>query len=493
MSLSPVRASAPETIVTRDNLIDGRWQPASDGRTVDVASPSDGQVFARIARGTAADIDLAVKAARKAFEEGPWSRMTAVERGRILTTLGTKILEHFEELAQLEAADTGKPMKQARADITAAARYFEFYGSAADKFHGDVIPFLDGYMVTVLRDPKGVTGHIIPWNYPAQMFGRTVAPALAMGNCTVLKPAEEACLTPVRLAGLAMEAGLPPGVLNVVTGIGEEAGAALASHPDIDFLSFTGSPEVGTLVQIAAAKNHIGCVLELGGKSPQIVFDDADFDAAVPVVVNAIVQNGGQTCSAGSRVLVQKAIYDRFVGRVAERFAQLRVGSATMDLDCGPLISATQKQRVSGFIERAGNDRIGVLAQAKVADGVPPDGYYVAPTLFGPVPRENALAREEVFGPVLSIISFEDEADAIKLANGTDYGLVAGIWTANGGRQMRVAKAMRCGQVFVNGYGAGGGIELPFGGVKKSGHGREKGFEALREFCHSKTIVFKHG
>jgi aldehyde dehydrogenase (NAD+) len=493
MSLSPVRASAPETIVNRDNLIDGRWQPASDGRTLDVVSPSDGQVFARIARGTAADIDAAVKAARKAFEEGPWSRMTAVERGRILTKLGTKILEHFEELAQLEAADTGKPMKQARADITAAARYFEFYGSAADKFHGDVIPFLDGYMVTVLRDPKGVTGHIIPWNYPAQMFGRTVAPALAMGNCTVLKPAEEACLTPIRLAALAMEAGLPPGVLNVVTGIGEEAGAALSGHPDIDFLSFTGSPEVGTLVQIAAAKNHIGCVLELGGKSPQIVFDDADFDAAVPVVVNAIVQNGGQTCSAGSRVLVQKAIYDKFVSRVAERFAQLRVGSATMDLDCGPLISATQKKRVSGFIERAGNDRIGVLAQAKVADGVPADGYYVAPTLFGPVPRDNALAREEVFGPVLSIISFDDEADAIKLANGTDYGLVAGIWTANGGRQMRVAKAMRCGQVFVNGYGAGGGIELPFGGVKKSGHGREKGFEALREFCHSKTIVFKHG
>lgn len=493
MSLSPVRASAQEPIVTREILIDGRWRSASDGRTLDVVSPSDGQVFARIARGTAADIDAAVQAARKAFEEGPWSRMTAVERGRILMKLGTKILEHFEELAQLEAADTGKPMKQARADITAAARYFEFYGSAADKFHGDVIPFLDGYMVTVLRDPKGVTGHIIPWNYPAQMFGRTVAPALAMGNCSVLKPAEEACLTPVRLAGLALEAGLPPGVLNVVTGIGEEAGAALSSHPGIDFLSFTGSPEVGTLVQIAAAKNHIGCVLELGGKSPQIVFDDADFDAAIPVVVNAIVQNGGQTCSAGSRVLVQKAIYDRFVGRVAERFAQLRVGSATMDLDCGPLISATQKKRVTGFIERAANDRIGVLAQAKVAEGVPTEGYYVAPTLFGPVPRENALACEEVFGPVLSVISFEDEADAIKLANGTDYGLVAGIWTTNGGRQMRVAKAMRCGQVFVNGYGAGGGIELPFGGVKKSGHGREKGFEALREFCHAKTIVFKHG
>ena len=414
-------------------------------------------------------------------------------RSRLMLKLGQSILDHFDELVELEARDTGKPMKQARADITAAARYFEFYGSAADKFHGDVIPFLDGYLVNVLRDPKGVTGHIIPWNYPAQMFGRTLAPALAMGNATVIKPAEEACLTPVRISQLAQEVGFPPGVINVVTGIGEEAGAALAAHPGIDFLSFTGSPEVGTLVQIAAAKNHIGCVLELGGKSPQIVFDDADFDAAVPVVVNAIVQNGGQTCSAGSRVLVQKPVYDEFLARVAERFAQLRVGSSTMDLDCGPLISANQKARVQGFIDRAETDRIGVLARATVAPGTPAGGYYIAPALFGPVPRDNALACDEVFGPVLSAIPFDDEADAIKLANGTEFGLVAGIWSGNGARQMRVAKAMRCGQVFVNGYGAGGGIELPFGGVKKSGHGREKGFEALREFSNAKTVVFKHG
>ena len=257
--------------------------------------------------------------------------------------LGQSILDHFDELAELEARDTGKPMNQAPADITAAARCFEFYGSAADKFHGDVIPLLDGHMVTVLREPKGVTGHIIPWNYPAQMFGRTLAPALAMGNATVPKPAEEACLTPVRIAQLAQEVGFPPGVINVIAGLGEEAGAALSAHPGIDFLSFTGSPEVGTLVQIAAARNHIGCVLELGGKSPQIVFDDADVDAAIPVVVNAIVQHGGQTCSAGSRVLVQKSIYDRFLTRVAERFAQLQVGSSTMDLDCGPPISANQK------------------------------------------------------------------------------------------------------------------------------------------------------
>jgi aldehyde dehydrogenase (NAD+) len=493
MNASTARMIVEDTVRTYQNLIAGKWQAASDGRAVDMVSPSDGRAFARIARGTKADVDAAVKAARHAFEEGVWGRMTAVERGRLMTKLGEAILANHEELSQLEARDCGKPMKQARADITAAARYFEFYGGAADKCHGDTIPFLDGYMVTILREPKGVTGHIIPWNYPAQMFGRSLAPALAMGNAVVMKPAEDACVTPVRMAQLAQEVGFPPGALNLVTGIGEEAGAALARHPGIDFLSFTGSPEVGTLVQKAAAENHIGCTLELGGKSPQIVFEDTDFDAAVPVVVNAIVQNGGQTCSAGSRVLVHKSIYDKFVSQVVARFKELRVGSHAMDLDCGPLISANQKKRVQGFIDQAKKDGIPVLAEAQIADGVPPDGFYVAPVLFGPVPRDNRLACDEVFGPVLSIIPFEDEADAVKLANSTEFGLVAGIWTRDGARQMRVAKKMRCGQVFVNGYGAGGGIELPFGGVKKSGHGREKGMEALHEFSHTKTIVFKHG
>jgi aldehyde dehydrogenase (NAD+) len=493
MSVTTARRAAGPSVAHYQNLIAGKWQPASDGRVLEMIGPSDGLAFASIARGTGADVDAAVAAARHAFEEGAWGRMSAVERGRLLTKLGESILAHHEELAQLEARDCGKPMKQARADITAAARYFEFYGGAADKFHGETIPFLEGYMVTVLREPKGVTGHIIPWNYPGQMFGRSLAPALAMGNAVVMKPAEEACVVPLRLAQLAQAAGFPEGAINVVTGLGEEAGAALASHPGIDFLSFTGSPEVGTLVQKAAAENHIGCVLELGGKSPQILFDDADIEAAAPVVVNAIVQNGGQTCSAGSRVLVQKTVYDSFVPKIATRFAQLRVGSHAMDLDCGPLISANQKKRVEGFIEQAKNDGVPVLAQAQIADGVPGGGFYVTPVLFGPVPRANQLACEEVFGPVLSVIPFEDEADAVKLANSTDYGLVAGIWTRDGARQMRVAKKMRCGQVFVNGYGAGGGIELPFGGVKKSGHGREKGIEALREFSQAKTIVFKHG
>ena len=338
-----------------------------------------------------------------------------------------------------------------------------------------------------------MTGHIIPWNYPAQMVGRTLGAALAMGNATVMKPAEDACLTPLRIAGLAAEAGFPDGAFNVVTGVGNEAGAALAEHPDIDFLSFTGSPEVGTLVQKAAAENHIGCTLELGGKSPQILFADTDLDAALPVIMKAIVQNGGQTCSAGSRLLVERSVYQDVALELAQRFGELRAGTHDMDLDCGAMINAEQANRVRGFVDRARTEGIPVLAEGSIAAGVPEGGFYVAPVLFGSVPEASELACDEVFGPVLSVLPFEDEHDAVRLANATAFGLVAGVWTHDGARQMRVAKGLRCGQVFVNGYGAGGGIELPFGGVKQSGHGREKGFEALLEFSATKTVVFNHG
>jgi aldehyde dehydrogenase (NAD+) len=474
------------------NIVDGRQEPALDGALLDVTGPSDGALLTHMPRSGAEDIDRAVAAARKAFEEGPWGRMTATERGRLLCKLGEAILANHEELSMLESIDTGKPARQGKADITAAARYFEFYGTAADKVHGETIPFLNGYTVAVVRDPHGVTGHIVPWNYPAQIFGRSVAASLACGNTCVVKPAEDACLSLIRICELALEVGFPPGVINLVTGLGEEAGAALSSHPGIDFISFTGSPEVGTLIQAAAARNHIGCTLELGGKSPQVVFKDADFDAAVPVLVNAIIQNGGQTCSAGSRLLIERPAYDALVERVADRFRSVRVGAWDMDLDCGPMITPGQKKRVEDFVARARADGIPVLAEGELAPNLPPNGYYVAPTLFGPVPRSNRLARDEIFGPVLSAIPFEDEQDAVRLANGTDFGLVAGIWSRDAKRSMRVARAMRCGQVFVNGYGAGGGIELPFGGVKKSGHGREKGFEALYEFSASKTIVINH-
>jgi aldehyde dehydrogenase (NAD+) len=394
-----------------------------------------------------------------------------------------------EELAEIEARDTGKPIGQARADVQLTARYFEFYGGAADKLHGQIIPFQNGFHAQAMREPYGVTAHILPWNYPAQMFGRSLAPALAAGNATVLKPAEEACLTSLVLADMAAEAGFPAGAINIVTGLGEEAGAALTAHPGIDMVTFTGSPEVGTIVQKAAAERHIKCVLELGGKSPQIVFADADRAKAIPFIVRAITQNGGQTCSAGSRLLVERRIYDDFVGEVATAFANVRVGTQAMNLDCGPMISATQRDRVQRFIDAARQSGIPVLAEGRLANDLPKNGFYVTPTLFGPVPRSNTLACDEVFGPVLSVLPFEDEKDAIALANATDFGLVAAVWTRDGGRQMRMAKAIRSGQVFINCYGAGGGVELPFGGVKKSGHGREKGFVALEEFTVLKTVV----
>jgi len=469
-------------------LVANRWMETET--TLAVVDPSTGVEVGRIAAGGAAEIDAAVAAARTAADAGEWSRLAAVDRGRLLTQLAAAIAANAGTLAPMEAGDTGKPLAQARADIAATARYFEFYGGAADKVHGETIPYLAGYAVQTLREPHGVTGHIIPWNYPSQMFGRTLAPALAMGNATVLKPAEEACLTPLAIARLAVEVGFPPGAINVVPGRGEAAGAALAAHPGIDFLSFTGSPEVGVAVQSAAARNHVGCTLELGGKSPQIVFADADLEKALPALARAIVQNGGQTCSAGSRALVERRIFDEVAARLAERFSRLVAAPAMADRDLGPLISKRQKARVEGFLART---HVPVLARGTVAAEAPEGGFYAAPVLLGPADPDTEIACEEVFGPVLTMIPFDDEADAIRIANATPYGLVAGIWSADGARQMRLAKAVRAGQVFLNAYGAGGGIELPFGGTGRSGHGRENGFAALHEFSQLKTVVLDHG
>jgi len=474
------------------HFINGEWVDAASGRTLPMLDPSTGEAFDTIARGDAADIDRAVAAARAALSGG-WGQLTATDRGRILTRMGAIMLERLEPLAQLESRDTGKPIGQARNDIRVAARYCEFYGGAADKVHGQHVPYLEDYHVVVVREPYGVTAHILPWNYPAQMFGRSIVPSLAMGNAVVLKPSEDACMTPLAFCDIAREAGMPHGALNIVTGLGEEAGAALTAHRDIDFVTFTGSPQVGTLVQKAAADRTLKVVLELGGKSPHIVFDDADLERTATFVIKAITQNAGQTCSAGSRLLVQRSVYDRFMKLVAERFARTSAGTPEQDRECGPLINAAQKERVLGFIRRAKESGVPIIAQGRVDEGTHPGGYYVPPTLFGPVPRDHQLANDEVFGPVLAAIPFDDEADAVQLANATDFGLLAAIWTRDGGRQTRLAKAMKCGQVYINAYGAGGGVELPFGGVKRSGHGREKGFLALEEFCTVKTIVQYHG
>src|SRR6478672_8715860 len=460
-------------------LVGGEWRAAAAGATMALEDPSDGSELARIGRGSAADIDAAVGAARAALDDaaaGSWGRLSAVERGRILAAIGRKVLDNVELLAELEAHDVGKPLKQARADAVALARYCEFYAGACDKVHGQTLPYANGYTALTLREPHGVTGHIVPWNYPMQIVGRSVGAALAIGNACVLKPAEEACLTVLAFARICAEAG-----------------AALSAHPGVDHLSFTGSVATGALVQIAAAKNAVPVTLELGGKSPQIVFADADLEAALPFLVNAGIQNAGQTCSAASRILVERPVFERVRAMMAERYRALRAGPAARDLDLGPVISGRQKNGIDHFLGLARDSGLALAAEGEIVADAPRRGHYVRPTLVDDVPPDHALAQDEIFGPVQVLIAFDGEAEAIRIANGTKYGLVAGVWTRDGGRALRMARALKCGQVFVNNYGAGGGIELPFGGVKHSGHGREKGFEALYGFSTLKTIAIHHG
>ncbi|MEP5728157.1 MAG: aldehyde dehydrogenase family protein [Sulfitobacter sp.] len=471
-------------------FIDGNWVPPEDTSGIPLNNPSDGSLLCDIARGGPADIDRAVTAAQSAFD-GDWGRLTNFERGRILHKIGTLVLENIDTLAELEAMDVGKPLKQARADVVALARYMEFYAGAADKIHGTTIPYLDGYTVYTLREPHGVTGHIIPWNYPMQIIGRSVGAALAMGNATVLKPAEEACLTALAFAELAHRAGLPAGALNVVPGLGIEAGAALSAHPGVHHVSFTGSVGVGKLIQIAAAQHVVPVTLELGGKSPQLVFEDADVEAALPFLTNAGIQNAGQTCSASSRILVHRSRYDEVLSGMAKRYTDLRAGPALNDLDVGPLVSMRQKEIVESFLAQGAD--LELAAHGEVVADAPSAGAYVAPALFAGVPPDHVLAQDEIFGPVQVVIPFDTEEEAVAIANGTQFGLVASIWSRDGARQMRLAKRLRAGQVFLNNYGAGGGVELPFGGTGLSGHGREKGFEALYGFSTLKTVAALHG
>ena len=470
-------------------LIGGEWQSSASLEKLELKNPSDGNILTEIASGNKDDIHAAIANAKYTFDQC-WSTTPAAERGRILSNLGRLILKNIDFLSTLEALDVGKPFTQAEADVKALARYMEFYGGAADKVHGETIPYLEGYTVYTLREPHGVTGHIVPWNYPMQIIGRSVGAALAMGNTCVLKPAEEACLTALTFANLALEAGLPAGVLNVVPGLGARAGAALCANKDVNHISFTGSVATGRLVQAAAAYNIVPVTLELGGKSPQLFFEDANLEDALPFLVNAGIQNGGQTCSASSRILVHRSRYDEVIDRMAKKYKELIVRPAIDDGALGPLISERQKSIVENFISKGKN--LNLVAQGEIDSKAPAKGHYVAPHLFSDVSDDHILAKDEIFGPVQVIMPFDTEEEAIKIANGTDYGLVASIWTNDGARQMRLAKKLKSGQVFINNYGAGGGVELPFGGRGFSGHGREKGFEALFGFSTLKTVASYH-
>ncbi|MDT4913058.1 MAG: aldehyde dehydrogenase [Pseudonocardiales bacterium] len=462
-------------------VIGGEFVRTAD--TLEVLDPATGEVLGRTARGTREHIDAAVAAARTATRQ--WRRTPARERSRVLRNIADELRQQREELALMESRDTGKPLTQARADADVAARYFEYYANTLEAFFGRSLP-VDGDIHAYTRhEPFGVTGHIIPWNYPLQIGCRTVAPAIAVGNCAVVKPAEDAPLSVIRLAQLALDAGLPAGVLNVVPGLGTEAGAALASHPGIDHLSFTGSVAVGSSVAAAAAVNVIPTALELGGKSPNIVFGDADLDKAIPVIAKSVIQNAGQTCSAGSRLLVHESVRDQVIAGVTAAFRSLVIGPGPSDPDLGPLISAKQLDRVRGMVARANAAQHGGPGEIPVPDG----GYFFPPTLLADVDPAAEIAQEEVFGPVVAATSFSSLDEAISLANSTAYGLIAAVWTRDLDTAHAMSDEVQAGQIYVNTYGAGGGVEYPFGGFKKSGYGREKGFEALEAFCQTKTVV----
>lgn len=449
--------------------------------------PSTGDVIGSVARGGAQEIDAAVQAATGAFRtvrrQGPeW-------RSEVMSRLAGLIRENADRLAELECRDVGKPISQARADVSVTARYFDFYAGVLRALHGETIPQAAGLIAYTEREPFGVTGHITPWNYPLQMTARTLAPSLAAGNCAVLKPAEDTPCTAVEIARLASAAGFPPGVINVVNGLGTEAGAALAMHPGIRHLSFTGSRPTGAAVARVAADNVTPVVLELGGKSPNIVFADADLDIAVPLIVNAIIQNAGQTCSAGSRVLVHRSIQPDLVDRLAAAFEKLTIGPGSADADLGAIINAQQRDRVAGMVERARDTaRVVVGGQIPPADRLG-SGFYYLPTLLDDVDPVSEMGQEEVFGPVLSVTGFDSDEEAIELANGTSFGLVAAIWTRDIGRAHRLSQEVVAGQVFINTYGAAGGVDLPFGGWRASGYGREKGLEGLRGYTQTKTVA----
>jgi phenylacetaldehyde dehydrogenase len=477
----------------RQLFINGQWCDAASGKTFETPNPATGETLARVAEGSAEDIDRAVRAARRAFDEGPWSRMTPSERGRIIWRIGDLILEHADELAQLESLDNGKPFAVARAaDVPLAADLFHYMAGWATKIEGSTIdisvPYMPGanFHSYTLREPLGVVGQIIPWNFPLLMAAWKLGPALATGNCVVLKPAEQTPLTALRLAGLMAEAGVPDGVVNVVPGFGETAGAALAAHNDVDKVAFTGSTEVGKLIVAAAgASNLKKLTLELGGKSPNIVFDDAGPDA-IQGAANAIFFNHGQCCVAGSRLYVQRDRFDEVVDGVAEIAKSIKMGPGMEPgTQMGPLVSDEQFRRVTGFLESGQADGATALAGGgRFGDR----GYFVEPTVLTNTRPEMKVVREEIFGPVLVAAPFTDLDEIAAAANDSEYGLGAGIWTKDISKAHALAKKLRAGTVWINCYNVFDAA-LPFGGYKQSGWGREMGREALHAYTEVKAVT----
>lgn len=472
--------------------INGEWVESVEGGTIDVFNPSDGEKIAEIPRGKKEDVDRAVQAAASAFRGSDWRKVKAFERGEILFEVAERLKANRDELAELESIDVGKPISQGYADVDAAIRYFRFYGGAADKVMGDTIPIEDGLLDYVVREPVGVTAHIVPWNYPIQIISRSVAAALATGNTVVAKSAEDTPLTAMKLTKYFDEIGLPPGVFNHVTGYGHEAGAALAGHPLINHITFTGSVATGISVGQAAMANVVPSTLELGGKSPNIVFADCDIDKAVEGVVRSIIQNAGQTCSAGARLLIEEPFKETFLKHVIEKFRRLTIGPGIQDKDLGPILNEKQFHRVMEMIELAKQEgKILYGGNHVVIEGFE-GGCYVEPTIIDEISKDSRLAQEEIFGPVLTVFTFKETEEALELANSTEYGLVAGIWTKDINRAHYLASRIDSGQVFINNYGAGGGVQMPFGGYKKSGFGREKGWAALDNYTVLKNVAVKY-
>jgi aldehyde dehydrogenase (NAD+) len=471
---------------TYDILVDGEWVPAESGERFSVSDPNTGDDLAQVARGQEADIERALDAARAAVDG--WRRMAVDERSQLLYTIAETVREIEDTLATLEARDTGKPLSTGRSHARTCARYFEYYAGIADKIRGDSIPLSDEYVDFTLREPLGITAQVIPWNGPVSVFGRSVAPALASGNVCVVKPAEQAPLSPLAAARVIDE-HLPDGVLNVVPGFGTEAGAPLVEHGAVDGIGFTGSVPTGKAIAKAAAENLTPHYLELGGKSPNVVFPDADLENAVENAVKGFTAVSGQVCSAGSRLLVHEDIHDELLDRLVERVETLTVDAGIEDPDLGPLVSEEQFEKVKRYVG-VGRTEVGEPATG----GSPLDrsGYFYEPTVFDGVDNESRIAQEEIFGPVLSVVTFGDEQEAIELANNVTYGLVAGIFTQDIDRALRFAKEVKAGQIYINEWFAGG-IETPFGGYKDSGYGREKGLEALEEYTQVKNVCANIG